>query len=392
MSPQNLPFYVTWSKQKNPLVLSLSHQSNHYFFDQEGKKYLNLSSTSYQSSFGLKNKIITNSIKNQMKDFSIASPKHLFDLKYQISERLLEKVGNTGPKKYKVFYTLSGSEGIENAIKLVRFISKKSIILSRKKSYHGATLGALSITGDWRRDGHPGVDQNRLFIPEPSDDLDGQKFKKIIESKHQNIAGVCLETITGGNGVIIPDAKWYLSIRKTLNEYKIPLILDEVVCGVHRTGPFFGFQNYSDLKPDIIVMAKALSGGYFPIGCNIISKNLTKQFEKEKFPFGLTNYAHPLGLAAIKGVLSITEDPGFQERKKSNEYILNEFMTNLPAYTERRSIGLLGAIKCPSLTQEDIYKNELYIAKQGDNIILAPPLNISPKLLKSGLKKLKSIM
>src|SRR5690606_31748716 len=123
---------------------------------------------------------------------------------------------------------------------IARDISKKQIVLARSRSYHGATLGALSVTGDWRNEAHQTVSDWTVRIPEPSEDPDLEKTKAIIEETGaENIAAFCLESITGANGVIIPPQSWWDGINKLAKQYDLFLIIDEVLCGFERTGKPF---------------------------------------------------------------------------------------------------------------------------------------------------------
>lgn len=382
---KSLPFFITWTSQNEALTIPLERVSNDYFFDKNNK-WLNLSSISYQASFGLKNSKILNAIKKQMGEFSLASPKQTFHLKQEVSTRLIEKTGS----KYKCFFTLSGSEGIENALKMARQITGRKIILSQKNSYHGATMGALSITGDWRNKDHLLPKQWTKTIPNPQDDPNGEKLDALIVSiGTDKIAAICLETITGGNGVFIPTQKWYKALNRTLKKHKILLILDEVVCAGHRTGPFFGFQNYPFLKPDLIVAAKALTGGYFPLGVVLVSQKLSNYYDKHILSCGLTNYGHPLGLAALKAVLDLTEEDKFKTQLYKNiESFANFFELLKDKGIVSRSIGLLGAVEVnDKLVTKDLIDNGIYASIQNQRLILAPNLTMSSSTLKEGLNK-----
>lgn len=403
-----LPYFITWSKQKAPTTLELSKNSPHAFHIVEGstyrphlKKIVDLSSMSYQASFGLRNKMITEAIKKQMSLFSIALPKHTFDLKKEVSLRLIEKAKRYSPqtgklsKDYKCFYTLSGSEGIENALKMARQLTGKNIILARKKSYHGATMGALSVTGDWRNDEHLLPRQWTVRIPGPEEDPKGEGIERIILKHGSNkIAAFCLETITGGNGVYIPHPLYYKKIQSLANKYKIKIIMDEVVCAVYRTGPFFGIDHYPFLKPDFIVCAKAISGGFFPIGCVLVCNKLSKRYDDKILSCGLTHYAHPLGLSAIKATLDLTEQRSFQKHADEILMILTEFARDLSFRGFKvRHIGHLMAIEIQDkLTIESLIENGIYASIIRENLILAPHLNTPIRLLKSSLKTLNKLL
>ena len=175
----SFPFFMTWSKQKNASSFNITSNETYCFRTPEGKEILDMSSTSYQASFGLKNSEICQAISNQLKEMPVTSPKAIWPNKINTTKKLLIEM-NLG--EGKIFYTNSGSEAIENALKIARLVKKKNIVLSRRKSYHGATLGAVSITGDWRHDDPSTVDQWSAFIPEPDDDPNCEATEKIIVS------------------------------------------------------------------------------------------------------------------------------------------------------------------------------------------------------------------
>ncbi len=386
--------------------MELEKVSNHSFYirtdnQSRPRQVTDLSSMSYQASFGLKNSTITGAMKKQMASFSIALPKHTFNLKEEIAHKLNEKAKRISPKtgnvvkSYKTFFTLSGSEGIENALKIARQVTGRNIILARKRSYHGATMGALSVTGDWRNEQHLLPRQWTVRIPGPEEDPKGSTIESII-LKHgaHKIAAFCLETITGGNGVIIAHPAYYKKIQALATRYKIKIIMDEVVCAVHRTGAFFGIDHYPTLKPDFIVMAKALTGGFFPLGAVLICEKIAKFYDKNILSCGLTNYAHPLGLAAISGVFELIENETFQKNLKRSINTLSNFAVVLKYQgLIVRHIGLLMAIELPRpITPEEIISNGVYISVINQTMILAPHLNMTDKELENSLKKVKKVL
>lgn len=388
------PYFVTWTKQNDALTLPLDKMDQFHFIASK-KKWLDLSSISYQASFGHKNKKILTAMKKQMDDFPVASPKHTFKLKEEVSKEILKVVGKAD--NYKCFYTQSGSEGIENALKMARQLSGKPLILSLKNSYHGATMAALSITGDWRHDNHLLPDQWRKHLPDPQKDLDGKKLEEfLLKLDKRKLAAICLETITGGNGVFSPSKEWWKKLMQLKNKLGFYLICDEVVCAPYRTGKFFGYHQYSSVKPDFIVTAKAMTGGYFPLGCLLVSEKLASYYNENILSFGLTNYAHPIGLAACKSVLEYVKTNEFLDIKEENEINFKNFFDSLDHKIIKgtRSFGLLGAIdlRKNTITQRDFLNNNLYIAVQNNRAILAPPINMTPSLLKKGLRSVARII
>lgn len=387
---RDLPYFITWTKQRDALTLPLESVDQDYFYSGD-QKWLNLSSISYQASYGMKNTTITNAMKKQMDSFSLASPKQVFKLKNKVSSELI----NRAKGNYKCFFTQSGSEGIENALKMARQISGKKLILSQVRSYHGATMGSLSITGDWRHQQHLLPLQWTKRIPDPQEDPTGEKLESFIkEIGTKDIAAICLETITGGNGVYAPSKAWYKKLMELKKKYQFFLILDEVVCAGHRTGPFMGFHNFKGLSPDFIVTAKAMTGGYFPLGVLLVSDSISGFYDDEILSCGLTNYGHPLGLAALDAVLQITKRQSFLDGLTIRENLVKNFIDQMTKKkVSCRQFGLLAALDLnKKVSPNDLYDNGIYGAIQNGTLILAPSLTISTKNLKSGLKCLGEII
>jgi taurine--2-oxoglutarate transaminase len=385
-------YYFTWTKQSDACQIPIDRCDDHHFYSGT-KSYLDLSSISYQAAFGLNQQIIKEAIRKQLDHMPIASPKHVFDLKTRVSIDLLAKLGLKG----KIFYTVSGAESVENALKLARQIRKAKKVLVRKNCYHGATLGAMSITGDWRHDDHDTVDEWTVRIPDHLEDPNCHLLKKIINNEDpQTIAAFCLETIVGGNGVYQAPKSWYQEVQKLCDQHNIMLILDEVICGFGRTGTYFGFQHYPFLKPDFICLSKAITGGYVPFGALYTSEKVASYYQHKRLSAGLTNYAHPLGLAALDGVMKILNDDHFWTHLKGLTDLLKKFALSLSAHVkETRQCGVLMAIDLKKgLSMQQLLNEGLYLIVQQDlqRVILAPALNIPHHQLEEGLQKLERII
>lgn len=386
-------YFITWSKQKEALTFTLLGAQGVEFRTKEYGTLVDLSSTSYQVSFGNSNTTIIDSINSQLQDFPTAAPKSDFDLKENIGRQLLELMDLEGGK---FFYTVSGAESIENALKMARQVTGKKTIAALSNSYHGATLGALSVTGDWRHYEHLTFDEYTLRLPSPQEDQDGsQARQKIIDYGPENIAGICLETITGGNGVYFATQNWWNEIQSLCREFDIKLILDEVICGFYRTGKAFGFHHY-DIEADFICLSKSITGGYIPFGALWVHPNIAKIFDHKVFSYGLTHYAHPLGLAATSGVLKLLKSNEWQKNYQGLLLSFDQQLSKIKALNcvkEVRSIGLLAAIELhQEVDQKELFENGLYIMVNKKNLILAPPTTMGPECLEQSLTKLGDVL
>jgi taurine---2-oxoglutarate transaminase len=391
------PYFITWSKQSEQShLIPLRAVDGPYLLTEDNAVLADLSSVSYQACFGQQHPHLTQKIIEQAKTFCVASPKTEFELKERATLRLLDYLNLGLPGR--IFYTLSGAESIENALKMARQLTQKKIFLARQNSYHGATLGALSVTGDWRNPAHFTVDEWTVRIPEPKDDPELKQTRLIIEKiGPENICGFCLETITGGNGVIIPSEKWWRGIQSLCDEFDLKLILDEVINGFHRTGEPLAWHHYSFLKPDYICLAKAITGGMIPFGALWVNEQEAWHYDEERVLCqGLTSYAHPLGLAVMEGVLDLLSDPEFLEHLKELTLTFQSGLKQLDALknvNEVRTIGLLAAIDTNQIVpKESIHKASLTLVNQGKRLILAPAFTFELDNLKSHLEQLSGVL
>jgi taurine-pyruvate aminotransferase len=214
----------------------------------------------------------------------------------RFSERLISKM----PGMTRVYYSNSGSEANEKAFKMVRQISarhhggKKSKILYRERDYHGTTITALSAAGQPQRAAHygpftPGFVEvphcleyrNQYGVTENYGERAADAIEEVIlREGPDTVGGLCLETITAGGGVITPPKGYWERVQDICQKYGILLILDEVVCGVGRTGEWFGYQHYG-IKPDMVTMAKGVASGYAAISCTVTTEAVFDMFKDD---------------------------------------------------------------------------------------------------------------
>jgi taurine--2-oxoglutarate transaminase len=388
------PFYFTWSLQSSSVPFPVESAEQDEFVLADGRRIYDFISTSFQANFGHSNTIIRAQMHHQLDHMPVASPKATFDLKRAVSERLIERLRLPGGK---LFYTVSGSESVENALKMARQSSGRTMILARRNSYHGASLGALSVTGDWRNEPHFTVDSQTVRIPEPADDPDLRQTRQIVsDTGPENIAAIILEPISGTNGVVLPSQRWFDQVQEMCKEFQLLLIVDEVLCGFGRTGPDFAFQKFG-LQPDFVCMSKGISGGYVPFGAVWTGPRVVNFYDSEIMACGLTSYAHPLGLAALSGVIEQLSDSSFQENKADLEAVfehaMNDF-SSLERVSQVRCRGLLAAIDMAAHgapSWEQCFEKGLHLHSKNDTIILAPPLISQPARLVAALDGLKDL-
>ncbi|MCK5914872.1 MAG: aminotransferase class III-fold pyridoxal phosphate-dependent enzyme, partial [Deltaproteobacteria bacterium] len=256
-----------------------------------------------------------------------------------------------------------GAEANENAIKLAKQYTGRQKILARYRSYHGATAGAISLTGDPRRWANepslPGI--IRVFDPYEyrctfnPNGCEGcsmpcvAHIEEVIQYEGPDkIAAFFLETITGTNGIIVPPPGYMKAVREICDKYGILMICDEVMVGLGRTGKWFCIDHW-DVVPDIITMATGLTASYLPLGCVAMSDKIANYFGENVFYGGLTYNAHPMCLAAGKAVLEVLERDDLVGNSERMGKVMAELLAGLkerhPSVGDVRSLGLFGGIE-----------------------------------------------
>src|SRR3954452_8369337 len=303
----------SWSVQDALNPIPVAGAEGRHFWDYDGKRYFDFASQLVNVSIGYGHPKIIAAIKAQAERLAAIGPPMATEPRSTLA-RLLAEV--TPGDISMAFFTNGGNEANENAIKLARWYTGKHKIVARYRSYHGATAGAITMTGDPRRwaaePGIPGV--VRMFDPytyrcpaghpDPCPVCTGAPhLEEILQYEGSNtVAAVILETVTGTNGIIVPPEGYLQSIREVCDRHGILLIADEVMAGYGRTGKWFGVDHW-DVVPDIITMAKGINSGYVPLGAMAIREHLAAWIRDRYFAGGLTYSGHPLACAV--GVASI---------------------------------------------------------------------------------------
>ncbi len=423
--------FWTWSAQSKVDVIPLKKAEGVYFWDVNGKRYLDFNSMVMNVNIGHGDKRVEEAIIKQVSELSTTGP-HMATRPRAYLGKLLTEI--TQGKFNHFLYTLGGSDANENAIKLARMYTGKQKILSRYRSYHGATYGAIAVTGDPRRVAWepmvmPGVvhfldpyryrstfHQNQPNVDEATFSQDYlNHLEEIIKYEGpQTIAAILLETVTGTNGIIIPPAGYLQGVREICDHYNILMIADEVMSGFGRTGKWFAVDNWG-VTPDLMTMAKGLTSGYAPLGAVAIPEKIYQFFEDKVFHGGLTYNGHPISLAAAIAVLQVMQQDHVVEKAASTGTVMSEMMAELvdrhPSIGEVRSIGLFGAIELvrdrktreplapfngssPEMVALSKKCKELglYIHTHWNVILLIPPLIITPDQLEEGFNILDNAL
>ena len=402
------PFFFTWTAQNQAKPLELAGGDGAWFTTKDGGRWLDLGSLSYQINAGHGNRRIVEAIKRQADELCVASPNAVFPAKIELAQRLLAMAG---PGFSKVFFTLGGSEANENALKIARLVTGRLKNMARYRSYHGATLGALSLTGDWRR---PPLEPLLPGVVHVQDCYcDRCPFGKRVESCNRecatNIAAtmqlegagttaaVFLEPAAGSNGVLVPPPDYWPIVRAACDADGALLVADEVLTGFGRTGKAFGHQHWG-VVPDLITVAKGMASGYATIGAVIVHERIAKHFDERVLACGLTYYAHPISCAAAVETLRVYEEERLFENAERLGPVLRRELDAVAARIAPRgfvrSFGLLAALEIEAplerwarLGQElAARKLSLHLESKRGMAIFSPPLCITEQELVTGMR------
>ena len=373
-------------KNYNRKKISFSRGKGSYLYSTDGKKYLDFVQGIAVNSLGHSNPDLIKVLKNQAKKVWHVSNAFIIPE----GEKLAKKLASKTFADYVMFQN-SGAEATEAAIKCARryFYSigkpKKNRILCVKNSFHGRTIAAIHASGSKKMTEGFGPKVNGFdhFIFG-----DHKSFKKKIT---KNTAAIMIETIMGEGGIkVIPD--WCLKeIRKICNKKKILLILDEVQCGIGRSGDFFAFER-SKVKPDIVPIAKGIGGG-FPIGAVLMNKKVASAMTPGTH--GTTFGGNPLAMSIGNKVFDITSNKKFLKNVKMKSNYFNQKLNDLKIkypkiIDEIRGRGFLIGVKLKvdqSKYIKKLLENKLLTIRAAENVVrVLPPLNVSKKEINQAIK------
>ena len=416
--------FWTWSAQSKVSPIPVKRAKGVYFWDTDDKRYLDLNSMTMCVNIGHGDERVINAMIDQLRELPYAGPGMATKPRALLGKKLAEIMP---PGLTKFLYTLGGADANENAIKFARAYTGKFKILSRYRSYHGASYGAIAVTGDPRRQAwEPTVMPGVVHFLDPyryrstfhrtnpgiSEDEFSRDYLNHLEEIIQfegpdTIAAVMMESVTGTNGIFIPPAGYMEGVRRLCDRYNILMIADEVMSGFGRTGEWFAVDHWKVI-PDIMTMAKGLTSAYAPLGAVAMKPEIAATFNTKVFQGGLTYNGHPVSLAAaIANIQVMQEDQLIEKAKKTGETMsemLAELVERHPSIGEVRSIGLFGAIELvknkktrepvaefgkssPEMTALRQYALEhgVYLYTHWNIILLIPPLIISEDELAEGI-------
>ncbi|HZW95624.1 MAG TPA: aminotransferase class III-fold pyridoxal phosphate-dependent enzyme [Candidatus Eremiobacteraceae bacterium] len=344
-----------WSAQSKVDPIPVASAKGIYFYTPEGKRFIDFNSQLMSVNIGHGDERVIQAISEQAATLAYANP----FMATEVRARLGAKLAEIAPGDIDTFFfTNGGAEANENAIKIARFFTGRHKIIARYRSYHGATAGAISLTGDPRRwaaePGIPGV----VHVLDPYHGIERgwesaesslAMIEEIIQLEGPNtIAAFILEPVTGTNGVLVPPDGYLASLRKICDKYGILMIADEVMSGFGRTGAWFAVDHWK-VVPDLLCMAKGLTSSYLPLGAVGMRHHIAQHFQDKVFYGGLTYNSHPMGCAAALATIRVYEEDGLIDNAKKigaiMKALLSELQAKHPSVGAVRSIGLFGIVE-----------------------------------------------
>ncbi|CAN5500786.1 aspartate aminotransferase family protein [soil metagenome] len=353
--------FHSWSAQGalNPLVIAGGEGS--WIWDEDGNRYLDFSSQLMNVNIGHQHPKLVAAIQEQAATLATIAPFHANEARSEAARLIAELAPGDLDM---VFFTNGGSEANENAIRMAKLHTGRHKVLAMYRSYHGATAGSISLTGDPRRwpsePALPGVVHfwgpypyrsafNATSDAEESTRALQHLADTIMVEGPGTIAAIILEPVVGTNGILVPPPGYLAGVRELCDQHGILLIADEVMAGFGRCGEWFSIDHW-DVTPDLICFAKGVNSGYVPLGGVIISRRVADTFKERPYPGGLTYSGHPLACASAVASIGIFKEEGLVERSATigTDVLgpaLQKLADNHPAIGEVRGLGMFWALE-----------------------------------------------
>jgi len=407
--------FYTWSAQNHVTPLEIVSGQGSRFVTADGARWLDLGSMTWNAALGHGHPRMKAALVAAAERGLLVYPTAVFPDKVRAGE-LLAEVTPRGLSRS--FLCLSGAEANENAVKMARMVTGRHKVVARTRSYHGATLAMLSLSGDPRRalfePGLPGVVRTvdpycyrcpvgrepKTCHHECADDLEAV----LAREGPDTVAAVIMEGVVGANGVFVPPPGYWKKIRAICDRHGVLLIADEVLSGFGRTGRWFAVD-HDGITPDLMTMAKGLTAGYAPGGAVIVTERIAQHFDENVLQCGLTAYAHPLTCAAIVAAIESLRDEGLPARAAEVGEWLGSRLRELGAARahvgEVRGIGLLWALElvapgtrapldAAAVTRvgAGLKRRHVHLHRRDNLVYVAPPLVATKEELSEALELL----
>ncbi len=406
-----MPFTANRQFKKNPRLLAKS--SGMYYWDQNGRQILDAVAGLWCCNAGHGRPRIVQAIQQQAAELDFAPP---FQMGHPKAFELAERLAKITPEGMnRVFFTNSGSEAVETALKMalayhrVRGEGARTRLIGRERGYHGVNFGGISVGGmvanrkmfgtlltgvDHIRHTHDPA-RNAFSVGQPSHGVEFAEDLERIVALHDasTIAAVIVEPMAGSAGVYVPPVGYLQRLREICDKHGILLIFDEVITGFGRTGNPFGAQTFG-VTPDLMTLAKGITNGCVPMGAVVAQQKVHDAFMTGpdhliEFFHGYTYSAHPLACAAGLATLDTYQEEGLLTRAGELQGYFGEAVHSLksePNVIDIRNIGLVAGIELAPNAEgptkraygifTDLYERGLLLRTTGDILALTPPLII----------------
>lgn len=353
--------FVSWSAQAKVDPLPLAGGLGSRFWDYEGNTYLDFTSQLVNVNIGYQHPRLVAAVQEAAGRLMTVGPNFANEGRAEAARLISERAPE---RMRKIFFTNGGAEAVENAIRMARAHTGRHKVLASYRSYHGATSGALSLTGEARRwgtePGLPGIVhfwgpylyRSTFHATTPEEESEralAHLRQTVLAENPQNIAAIILEPVVGTNGILVPPPGYLEGVRALCDEFGIMFIADEVMAGFGRTGKWFAFSRWG-VRPDLITFAKGVNSGYVPLGGVVISDEVAASFEETPYVGGLTYSGHALATASAAAAITIMEDEGIVDNAEQlgSDVIgpaLAELADKHAAVGEVRGLGVFWAVE-----------------------------------------------
>jgi adenosylmethionine-8-amino-7-oxononanoate aminotransferase len=379
---------------EEPYDIQVVRTKDEFIYDQDGKRYIDFNAGWCVGNLGWKRKEIQSKINPAKIPDYIAPDNH-----YPGWVDLAELLASITPGELqKSVRATGGTEAVEAAMQIAMLYTDRRKFISVEGSYHGNSIGTLSIGSSEKREQYKNLLPNCIKVKPPLDDKAADNVEAKLKNK--DIAALIMEPVICNLGVMIPEHAFMKRINALCRRYGTLLVIDEVACGFGRTGKLFACEHF-EIQPDILCIAKAITGGYLPMGACITTEKIARKVMKKEFQFYSTYGWHPLAVQAAIANINYW--------KKNKEKILGNVTALSQCFTDRlsqmkfkksatlRILGLAIGIDVSDSNyadriQQKSLKKGLLFSTQENTLTFFPPLTMRKAIAEEGLEILESCL
>ena len=353
-----------------------------HVWDELGNRYIDAMASLWYCNAGHGRAEIIDAITAQLHKLDTF---HTFDrFTNEPADKLADELAAIAPMEdARVFFTSSGSEAVESAIKIARIATGRSVVVSRRPSYHGVTYGGLSATGlPLNQAGFGPLLPDVVQVPH-------DVLAALDEAMSEEVAAVIAEPVIGAGGLYPPAPGYLAALRERCDRVGALLILDEVICGFGRLGGWWGAQRY-DVVPDLVTFAKGVTSGYLPLGGVLVGRRVRAALESDEafiLRHGHTYSGHPVACAAASANIALLRDEGLLDRADHIGSVLSAALQEAAADEHRITdvrgvagmwgVGLVEGVSALDVREEMMLRGVIARPLGPSTITFCPPLTIS---------------